>query len=361
MEPYKACNLPLEEHQLDVNFFLDELIEAVAKLEVYKVKLADSKLSNEWFLPTLQAKEAVASSKLEGTQATLDDVLVSKVKTNDRNDDLSEILNYFEAANLGFAELEKKPMTIELINKINCQLLGKPAIKQAERVGKLRTGQNYIRRLGGSLAVTYVPPIPEEVPGLMNNLIAFINDPRDLQRPLVRIAIIHAQFLTIHPYMDGNGRVGRILIPLLLYLYGLLDKPYFMISEALEKDKTTYYSLLTNVRYKGEWNQWIRYFLGTIAEQCIKYIEIIDKINLLYEQDLKHAGMVIKSSKLIDLMNLLYEYPAITVNKVAESIGISPATANRYLAALSENRILNANNKSRNKVYFYDALFDILR
>ena len=173
---YNASLLPLDNTFIDQTYFFEELIDATTKLEVYKEKIKDSKLDSSWFMPTLQQKEALASSQLEGTQATLDGVLVNQVVPNDKDKNLNEVSNYY--------------------------------------VATVKGHENYIGKNDRTHAITFIPSKPEDVPILMNNLIEYINNPSDKYRPLVRTAIMHAQFETIHPFMDGNGRVGRMLIPM---------------------------------------------------------------------------------------------------------------------------------------------------
>ena len=182
-------------------------------------------------------------------------------------------------------------------------------VRKPEVIGKYRTEQNYIGKNDGTHAITYTPPAPEKVPELMDNLISYINEPSDILKPLVRIAVIHAQFETIHPFMDGNGRVGRMLIPLYLYYTKQIELPCFFISEALEHDKLRYYNLLNNIRQKDDWNEWIKFFLATVAKQCDKYISIVTAINKLYDSHISIACNFTKSSNVVPVINMLYKYP----------------------------------------------------
>lgn len=195
----------------------------------------------------------------------------------------------------------------------------------------------------------------------MNNLISYINNPQDKFRPLVRAAIIHAQFETIHPFMDGNGRAGRILIPMYLFSQKQIDLPCFFISEALERDKILYYTLLNDIRYHKKWNEWINFFLTTVTRQCNKYIDIISKINLLYEKDLAVARDLARSSNIVDVINTLYRYPITTAKQIAETTEIPLSSVSRYLATLVDNKIIYSDNKSRNRTYYYFSLLEILR
>lgn len=272
--------LPIDSELIKIDIFLDELIDASTSLEVYKEKIKDSKLDRAWFLPTLQQKEALASSMIEGTQATLDGVLVNRVVPDKKDVDIQEVLNYDAATEYGYRYLKRGDFDKDFILDLHKILLSGKVRKQTDQIGEFRTHQNYVGTMGRKREITYTPPEPEMVGKLIDNLIEYIEKPKDNYRSLVRIAIIHAQFETIHPFMDGNGRVGRILIPLYLYYVEQIDMPCFFVSEALERDKLKYYTLLNNIRNKNEWSEWIKFFLITVKNQCDKYIRMISDINL---------------------------------------------------------------------------------
>lgn len=359
-ESYIPRELPLDASMIDQSQFLDELIDATARLEVYKAKIADSKLNSAWFMPTLQQKEALASSKMEGTQATLDGVFINQVIPNDKDQNLNEVKNYAAATVAGYKYLCKRDFSNEFFYDMHTTLM-QGNVRKPSVIGTYRTEQNYIGRNDASHAITFVPPAPEFVPDLMDNLIAYINQPEDHYRPLVRTAIVHAQFETIHPFMDGNGRVGRMLIPMYLFSQKQIDLPCFFISEALENDKIRYYTLLNDIRFKNDWNGWIRFFLETVKRQCDKYIDIISAINGLYERHLTEAKGLARSSNIVDIMNVLYQYPVVTAKQIEDITEIPLTSINRYLGLLVDHRILYSNNKKRNRTYFYYDLIDILR
>lgn len=359
MNAFEARTLPIGAEELNPAIFMESLIDATARLEVYKAKLDSSKLDRSWFLPTLQRKEALASSLLEGTQATLDGVLVDQVNPSDSDKNLLEVRNYLRAASNGYKYLKRKEFSIEFIQFLHKDLLtGNVRRNKATIPGSFRTEQNYI---GQGRTIFYVPPTPDKVLPLMENLVAYLNSPQDNLRPLVRTAIIHAQFETIHPFMDGNGRVGRILIPLYLYKQNQISLPCFFISEALERDKFKYYDFLTGIRAKNDWGSWINFFLRTVEQQCSKYIQMVDQINQLYETDLARAKELIRTNKVVDLINLLYQYPIITTAIVTRYTGIPSATATRYLNILTQERILYTDGKMRNRTFFYYGLLNVIR
>lgn len=360
-QAFHPSMLPIDSELIKTDIFLDELIDASISLEVYKEKIKDSKLDRAWFLPTLQQKEALASSMIEGTQATLDGVLVNRVVPDKKDVDIQEVLNYDAATEYGYRYLKRGDFDKEFILDLHKILLSGKVRKQTDQIGEFRTHQNYVGTMGRKREITYTPPEPEMVEKLIDNLIEYIEKPKDNYRSLVRIAIIHAQFETIHPFMDGNGRVGRILIPLYLYYVEQIDMPCFFVSEALERDKLKYYTLLNNIRNKNEWSEWIKFFLVTVKNQCDKYIRMISDINLLYEKDLEKASGLVRTGNMRTLINLLYKYPIVNSSTIAQCSNIPSATINRYLNVLVDADILYTDDKSRNRTYFYYDLLNILR
>ena len=357
---YSAVNLPLGEEYINQSEFFEELIDATARLEVFKEKINDSKLDSSWFMPTLQHKEALASSVLEGTQATLDGVLTNQVSPNEKDKNLNEVRNYYLATLDGYDYLQRHDFSHEFFYKIH-ETLMIGNVRKPKTIGAYRTEQNYIGRNDPSHSITFIPPKHEDVPALMENLIEYINKPADKFRPLVRAAIIHAQFETIHPFMDGNGRVGRMLIPMYLFFQKQIDFPFFFISEALERDKIKYYSLLNDIRYKNAWNEWIKFFLDTVVKQCDKYIGIVSQINELYDNHMRIAKDLARSSNIVEVINTLYKYPIITAKQLEQLSNVPITSINRYLSTLVENKILYTDQKSRNRTYFYCDLLNILR
>lgn len=357
---YNAIRLPLTAEVIDQTYFLDELIDATTKLEVYKAKISDSKIDSSWFLPTLQQKEALASSKLEGTQATLDGVLINQVEPSTKDKNINEVTNYYIATQQGYDSLRKRDFTNEFFWDLH-NILMSGNVRKPSVIGEYRKEQNYIGRNDDTHAITFIPPAPEAVPDLMDNLIEYINTPSDNYRPLIRTAIVHAQFETIHPFMDGNGRVGRMLIPMYLFAKRQIELPCFFISEALERDKPKYYSLLNNVRERNDWNEWIKFFLATVIKQCDKYVGIISDINGLYEKHLEIACDTARSSNMVKIIDTLYQYPITTAKQISNITQIPMTSVNRYLTQLLDSKMIYSDQKLRNRKFFYMDLLDILR
>ncbi len=359
-EAYVAQELPGAYGELDYSIFMDELIDATAALAVFMEKINDSKLDSSWFLPTLQQKEALSSSKMEGTQATLDGVLINQIDPSDSDKNIKEVMNYIDATAIGLKMLKRGDFDDELFYNIHRALLKGNVRKFTDEVAKYRTRQNYIGKNNGELV--YTPPKSQDVGTLMANLIDYMNNAKDKHRPLVRIAIIHAQFETIHPFADGNGRVGRILIPLYLYAQNQISLPYFFVSEALERDKHKYYKHLTDIREYGKWNEWIKFFLDSVTKQCRKYIGIISDISKLYEITKERACELIKSSSgAVRIIDQMFRFPIFDAKIIQATTDIPLTTLNRYLKILVRDGIIYPDEKKRNRTYYFYDLLSLIR
>lgn len=354
--PYAPLSFAEIYSSLDYEQFLNELIQAASMFEVYKEKIKDSKVNPNWFMPTLQQKEALKSSMMEGTQATLDGVLINQIVKDEDDKNLNEVANYFSATQKGFQMLKRGDFSDDFFLTIHQRLMSGKVRRTTEQVGEYRNYQNYVGTTDGTLV--YTPPEPADVPRLMCEFISYLNSPNDNYHPLIRVAVIHAQFETIHPFGDGNGRVGRILIPLYLFAQSQISLPYFFVSEALEKDQHRYYKLLNDTRQAGKWNEWVRFFLDVIARQCRKYVDIITKVNELYERHMKQACSLIKSSSgVVKIIDGMYQMPVFDAKFIQSFSEIPAATVNRYLNLLVESGILYTDGKKRNRTFFcYDLL-----
>lgn len=359
MGAYMPESLPAAYGSLDYSLFMDELIDATAALEVYVEKIKSSKFRSDWILPIIQQKEALASSALEGTQATLDGVLINQITPNHNDKNLNEVVNYLEASAVGFNRLKRGEFDHELFFEVHRKLLSGNVRSNSTIIGEYRSNQNYIGKDNGE--IVYTPPKPENVRKLMDNLVEYINSDADGLRPLVRVAVIHSQFETIHPFGDGNGRVGRILIPLYLYAKNQIPTPFFFISEALERDKHKYYKLLMDTREPQRWNEWIKFFLETVSKQCRKYIDIFNQINVLYEKTIKKVCTLIKSSSAVYFVDAIFKRPIFDSKTIQKETKISLTTINRCLKILTENNILFTDGKQRNRHFFFYDLLTLIR
>ncbi|MBD2847184.1 Fic family protein [Paenibacillus sp. IB182496] len=360
--PFIPDRLPLQSDQLNQLFFLKELIEANKKIAQYQVLLQNTKLPSHLLLNPVMLNEAVQSTKIEGTQVTLDEVLEVETKSRKNNKDVQEVVNYYQALREGMDKLALLPISTRLFKAMHLTLMSNEVRGSNRSPGEYRKIQNFIGPEGCTLeTATFVPPQPQMVDNHMNNLEIYINDPQDELDELVRIAVIHAQFETIHPFLDGNGRIGRILIPLYLFNKKVIDFPNFFLSEALERDKHKYYRFLNDTRYKGDWNQWVQFFLQAMIHQADKNIRLIHDVNQLYEHDLELSQSLINSSGVKKLVDAMYQKPIFTVHTISAIADIPEGTCRRYLTALESSRIVFSDGKPRSKTYYYYNLLDKLR
>ncbi|GAX89080.1 Fic family protein [Effusibacillus lacus] len=360
--PFEPMLLPLGEDVIDQLTFINELINANKSVAQYQIMLRNAKVSPKLLLNPIMLNEAVQSTKIEGTQVTLDEVLEVEAQSRKNNKDVQEVMNYFHALNQGMETLRMLPISTRLFKLLHKTLMSNAVRGSNRSPGEYRKSQNFIGPAGCTIeTATYIPPEPQLVDKYMDNLEKYINNPKDNLNELVRIAIIHAQFETIHPFLDGNGRIGRILIPIYLYYKEVIDYPNFFLSETLEKDKHKYYRYLNDTRYKSDWNQWIKFFLESVDIQARKNIKLIEEFNNLYEHDLAIAQRLVNSSSIKTLVDAMFQRPVFTVKTMTIATGLSDATCRRYLATLEENRLIFSNNKQRSKTFYYYNLLDKLR
>lgn len=337
-----------------------------ASLALGKLDGATEMLPNpDLFVFMYVRKEAVLSSQIEGTQASLMDVLefeTSKLRPG-RPDDVMEVVNYVRAMNHGLYRLNQLPVSLRLIREIHGELLS--GVRGGMlNPGDFRTSQNWIGPPGCSLTnATFVPPPPHELMDALSNLEGFIHDSEPMPA-LLKVGLVHAQFETIHPFLDGNGRVGRLLITFLLCEAGILGRPLLYLSYFFKKHRKAYYSHLQNVRDSGDWEGWLKFFLRGVAvvakEATINAKRIV---NMREEHRTRITQTLGRSApNALTLLEKLYERPIVNVNDVAALTDTAFATASRVVDALVEMGLLvELTGQKRNRVYAYDPYLSIFR
>ncbi len=310
-------------------------------------------------------KEAVLSSQIEGTQSSLQDVLAAEaqVLSPDAPRDVDEVLNYVAAMNHGLARLPKLPVSVRLIREIHEKLLH--GVRGSHMTpGELRRTQNWIGPGGCTLAeATFVPPPPAEVPIALGALEKFLHRHDDLPL-LIKIGLAHAQFETIHPFLDGNGRVGRLLITFLLCERGVLHKPVLYLSHYFKRHRSKYYDLLQNVRDRGDWEAWLAFFLRGVAEVSTQATETARRILALREEHrhiiTTHLGRAAANGYRV--LERLYERPILSVEDIRQLTGTTFPAANQLAQKLVEQGLLTeVTGQKRHRRFRYDAyvrLFD---
>nr|VFJ94560.1 MAG: Fic family protein [Candidatus Kentron sp. LFY] len=313
--------------------------------------------NSDLFVTMYIRKEAVLSSQIEGTQSSLQDVLTAEARmySPSRPSDVDEVFNYVRAMNHGLERLRELPISVRLIREIHTELLS-GARGQHLTPGELRTSQNWIGSAGCALReATFVPPPPHEVPVALGELERFLHG--DTQLPLlIKIGLSHAQFETIHPFLDGNGRIGRLLITFLLCEKKVLLKPVLYLSHFFKHHRQEYYEHLQAVRDRGAWEEWLIFFLESVFEVSRQATNTARQILMLREQ---HRQVITDklgraSGNGHRVLEYLYRHPILSVREVKELTNVSSPAANNLVAKLVEHGILHElTNQKRNRRFTY--------
>ena len=336
-----------------------EAVAAVGRLAVAGTMVP----SANWFLYGFVRKEAVISSQIEGTQATLMDVLeYEATRKTDRPADVAEVCNYVQALSFARAEIAK-PQGLPLCTRLLCQLHKRlmHGVRGAEKQpGTVRISQNWI---GGSRPgnAKFVPPPPDAVPETLTALEGWLHGPDPLP-PLVRAGLAHVQFETIHPFLDGNGRIGRLLITLLVEHWGLLSSPLLYLSLAFKRHRADYYRHLTEVRTQGDWEGWTEFFLTCVTEAANDGVDAAQRLFALLGKDRRavtyHAGTTMPAVRLFDF---LPEHPMVTLPGAMTLLKTTKPTASKAIEALRQAGVLEeTTGKQRDRVYAYRAYLKVL-
>jgi Fic family protein len=308
-------------------------------------------------------KEAVLSSQIEGTQSSLQDVLAAEAKifSPDRPQDVDEVVNYVRAMNYGLNRLSSLPVSVRLIREIHAELM-RGVRGEHLTPGELRRSQNWIGPAGCTLnEATFVPPPPHEVPEQLSELERFLHS--DAQLPLlIKIGLAHAQFETIHPFLDGNGRVGRLLITFLLCEQQVLLKPVLYLSHYFKGQRQQYYEQLQSVRDLGTWEAWLSFFLRGVIEVSREASETARKILILREDHRRaiteHLGRTAANGYRV--LDHLYQHPIVSVTEVQEVIGTTYQAANELVAKFVDIGVLTEiTGQSRNRRFMYRSYINL--
>jgi Fic family protein len=336
----------------ELHHLLSEADRALARLDGMTTVLPNADL----FVAMYVKKEALLSSQIEGTQASLQGVLefeADMVPVDDINE-VKEVINYIRAMDEGLARTSHELFSMEILQEIHSVLLRGTRGSRKE-LGKIRTVQNWIGPAGSNLhSATFVPPPPEKVPELLADLEAFIMAD-DRIPPLIKIGLVHAQFETIHPFIDGNGRMGRLFITFYLCQKGILARPLLYLSIYLKQHREEYYSLLQEIRIEGDWESWLKFFLRGIIEVSKEALanarEIIALKERLIDTLVKNNAGGLNAVRLLDL---LFTKPVVTVADISSALGISHQPAYDLVDQFEKLEILREiTGKKRYKKYLF--------
>ncbi|MDD6183213.1 MAG: Fic family protein [Lachnospiraceae bacterium] len=342
----------------------EEIVKLVvdANRQLAKLDTASQLISNaDLFISMYVRKEALISSQIEGTQCTLDDVLDPEVDMN-ANLDVSDVVNYVKATQYAIQRLENLPLCCRLMKEVHEKLM-EGVRGQDKTPGEFRHSQNWIGPANCSLKdARYIPPNVQDMEEAMSDLERYMNENVEYD-PLIRAALIHYQFETIHPFLDGNGRIGRLLILLYLMEQKVLSKPVIYISYFLKKNQVEYYDRISEVRRSGNFEQWIKFFLEAASKAATDSLESIRQLSILHDKNIARLPISNrKKDNLRAVFEYIEQYPIIDIKRTAKELGISYNTAATVVKKLVELGILQeTTNKARNRVFAYEEYLDILR
>ena len=342
--------------------------ELVAKLVDANKKLAaldglSARIPNmDLFVSMYVPKEALLSSQIEGTKCTLDDILNPLIEEN-TNRNVSDVVNYIKATEFALNRLRSLPLCNRLIKETHAVLM-EGVRGQEKSPGEFRYSQNWIGGQGSTIRnARYIPPNPEDMQTAMSDLEKYMNGDDSLD-PLIQAALIHYQFETTHPFLDGNGRVGRLLITLFLMEKGILSRPALYISYSLKMNRIEYYDRMTQVRKTGDYEQWVMFFLQALSDSAGDAIQTIDALTALHNQSVAKLGAFSKrqQTNLLKLFAYIETNPIIDIQKTAAALGLSYNTVSKMVTILVDEGILRQTDKAgKAKIYSYADYLDILR
>jgi Fic family protein len=334
-----------------INTLLEAANRALGELNAFSLIVPDIDL----FIQMHVVKEAQTSSRIEGTQTGINEALMPEDQIQpEKRDDWREVRNYVSAVNAAIVELASLPLSNRLLKQTHAILM-QGVRGEHKQPGEFRTSQNWI---GGSNVAdaVFIPPHPDGVQDLMGDLEKFWHNDAITVPHLVRIAVSHYQFETIHPFLDGNGRIGRLLIPLYLVCHGLLSKPSLYLSDFFERNRAAYYDALMRVRVSNDMIHWVRFFLNGVAETATKGRDVFRQILTLrteVEQTVLSLGKRTPNAR--QVLNLLYRTPIITAGIIEDKLSLSPPTANALLRDLVRLGILiEITGQRRSRAYSFE-------
>lgn len=330
---------------------LEQANRALGELNAFSLIVPDIDL----FIQMHVVKEAQTSSRIEGTQTEMDEALLPEEQVPpEHRDDWREVQNYIEAVNTAVAALAELPLSNRLLKQTHATLMQGVRGKH-KQPGEFRSSQNWI---GGSslLDAAFIPPHHDGVAELMSDLEKFLHNEHVAVPNLVRIAIAHYQFETIHPFLDGNGRIGRLMIPLYLVSCGVLSKPSLYLSDFFERNQASYYDALMRVRTSHDLIHWVRFFLSGVAETARKGRDVFQGI-LQLRTEVERAAMTLgkRSANAREALNLLYRKPVVTAGQLVSGLGVSSPTANTLIREFERLGILReSTGRQKGRVYVFD-------
>ncbi len=333
-----------------------------ANRELSALESISGKIPNiDLFVSMYVRKEALMSSQIEGTQATLEDVLDPGLSAN-INRDVSDVVNYIRATEFALQRMKTLPLSNRLLRETHAILM-EGVRGQEKNPGEFRRSQNWIGGQGSTLKnARYIPPHPEDMTEALSDLEKYMHSEDSLD-VLIQTALIHYQFETIHPFLDGNGRIGRLLITLFLMEKQILSSPSLYISYFLKKNRIEYYDRMSEVRAKGDYEQWVCFFLEALYECAADSIQTINRLSELHKTNESRIESLGRSAKnVLRIFTYIEKNPIINITMTAQELNLSFNTASAGITKLIDLKILVSSDKSeRNRTFYYKDYLDILK
>lgn len=359
---YKSFEPALVDHEWTwedptINTLLEQATRALGELNAFSLIVPDIDL----FIQMHVVKEAQSSSKIEGTQTGIDEALMPEAQIRpEKRDDWREVRNYIEAANAAITQLPALPLSNRMLKHAHATLM--QGVRGEHKLpGEFRVSQNWI---GGSslMDAAFIPPHHDGVADLMSDLERFWHNDSIAVPHLIRVAISHYQFETIHPFLDGNGRIGRLLIPLYLVSHGLLAKPSLYLSDFFERNRASYYDALMRVRTGNDLIHWVRFFLRGVAQTASKGRDVFRQVlTLRNEAEQIALGMGKRAGTARAALNVLYRQPVIEASDLERALEVTTPTANALIKTLIEKGILvETTGQQRGRVYAFQRYLELL-
>jgi len=340
MKPYSPQTFPPNE------LTLEPLVALVGRANACLSRydgLLESLVNPEVLLSPLLMKEAELSSRIEGTIATANEVYQQQAGEEfepKKRADIQEILNYRNTLRAAGHKLTEQPVSLHLIRQMH-EILMQGVRGENKNPGRFRDTQNWVGPRGCTIQeATYVPPPPIALTDLLENFITFVNVQDDTLDPIIQAALVHAQFEIIHPFDDGNGRIGRLLIPLFLMKRGCLVSPSLYISKYLEADRDTYYDSLGRISSEGDWPGWIQYFLTALVDQAESNLQLVRQIIELYERKKRQITELLHTDKGIYILDMLFDSPVFRANELHKKLNIQRQRAAQYIRTLKDAGVI---------------------
>lgn len=340
----------------DIGRQVEEVVHLLGRVEASRDLLPNANLL---IYGSLQ-REALASSTIEGTIASADELVLFQVSRSSSREAVREVSNYREALEWGYQEIESKLLTTNMVLGLHARLM--EGVRGEQSAGRFKEFQNAVGTRPGQPIeeAIFVPPAPREVPDLMNKLERYINS-ENAEPKIVQCALAHYQFETIHPFPDGNGRVGRLMIVLHLISLGLLSAPLIYPSVYFEKTRDEYYAALQGVRERGEWNVWIEYFASGVEQQCRETIQLTRTILGLQERLKGEVAHVRRRHSAEAVLGVFFEAPVLTVKEISDRANISLGAARAALEDLGEmGTVREITGKQKGRVYACEPLLKVI-